>query len=104
MAEAFHLGSCQEAGLAGRVEISCNATTTGTLCCCIEVHKMTMSMRSSLWRLTHSGLHEKAARILSFAGAPVFRPRFLQNHGDENHLVVQAVRPEKSRAEESIEF
>ncbi|CAE7221288.1 UBB [Symbiodinium sp. CCMP2456] len=34
-----------------------------------QVHKMTMSMRSSLWRLT-----------------------FLQNHGDENHLVVQAVR------------
>ena len=30
------------------------------------------------------------------AEAPLFRPRFLQNHGDENHLVVQAVRPEKS--------
>lgn len=57
-----------------------------------QVHKMTMSMRSSLWRLTHPGLHEKAAHILSFAGAPVFRPSFLQNHGDENHLVVQAVR------------
>ncbi|CAJ1409885.1 unnamed protein product [Effrenium voratum] len=34
-----------------------------------QVHKMTMSIRSSLWRLT-----------------------FHSNHGDENHLVVQAVR------------
>lgn len=34
-----------------------------------QVHKMTMSIRSTLWRLT-----------------------FQNNHGDENHLVVQAVR------------
>jgi len=34
-----------------------------------QVHKMTMSIRSNLWRLT-----------------------FQTNHGDDNHLVVQAVR------------